>query len=62
MTADDFISLSKKGSQNLAEAKNLIYRLIKVDDEDYFSYPEDTRTDRVCVWIEKGKVSKAEIK
>ena len=64
MKADDFISLSKKGAQNLAEAKNFIFRLIKVDDEDYLSYPKDDETlaDRVCVWIEKGKVVKAEIR
>ena len=58
MNESDFLGLTKKGAQNLAEARNLIFRLIKVDGEDFLSYPEDSRTDRVCVEIENGKVAK----
>lgn len=61
MNADTFVGLTKKGAQNLAEASNLIFRLIKVDGADYLTYPEDTREDRVCVEIENGKVTKATI-
>lgn len=60
-TANDFIGLTKKDSQNLAEASNLIYRLIRVDSEKYLEYPEEKRNDRVCVEIDSGKVSKASI-
>jgi len=57
--ATDFIGLSKKSAQDLAEKRSLIFRLIRVDEEDFFSYPEDHMTDRVCVEIDKGKVTKA---
>lgn len=58
MKAEDFLGLTKKGSQDKAEAKNLIFRLIRVDDKSFFSYPDadKLRTDRVCVEIEKGQV------
>lgn len=61
MEATQFIGLSKKGAQNLSEIKNLIFRLISVDGEPFFSMPEDSRTDRVCVVIENNKVVKATI-
>lgn len=51
------MGLTKKGAQNLAEARNLIFRLIKIDGENFLPYPEDTRADRVCVEIENGKVA-----
>lgn len=58
MKAEDFLGLTKKGSQDKAEAKNLIFRLIRVDDKSFFSYPDvdKQRTDRVCIEIEKGQV------
>ena len=59
--ASDFINLSKKAAQNLAEAKYMIFRLISVDGEPFLAYPEDKRDDRVCVEIEKEKVVKASI-
>jgi len=59
MEATDFLGLSKKSAQNLAERKNLIFRLIKVDENNFFDYPEDQREDRVCVEIEKNIVIKA---
>lgn len=61
-TANDFIGQTKKGSQNLAEARGLIFRLIRVDAEDYLAYPEDQRMDRVCVEIDNGKVTKATVR
>jgi len=56
MNKEDFIGLTKKGAQNLAEAKNLIFRLVSVDGENYLGLPEDTISDRVCVILENGKV------
>lgn len=61
MNAEDFVGLTKKGAQNKAESDNLIFRLVKLDGEDYLGLPEDKRTDRVCVEIENGKVVKATI-
>jgi len=61
MKVEDFLGLSKKRAQDLAESKNLIFRLIKIDDENFLSYPEDVRDDRLCVEIEKGQVKKASI-
>ncbi len=62
MNADDFLGMSKKGAQNKAEEKNLIFRLIRVDSEPFLAYPEDTRTDRLCVEIDDGKVTTATIR
>jgi hypothetical protein len=59
--AEKYLNLPKKEAQNLAEKSNIIFRLISVDGEPYFSYPEDERTDRICVEITKGKVSKATV-
>jgi hypothetical protein len=59
--AEQFKGLSKKQAQQLAEIKNLIFRLIIVDGEQFFSMPEDQRDDRVCVEIENGQVVKASI-
>ena len=52
------LGLSKKMAQDKAEGKNLIFRLIRIDGENYFPYPDDKRGDRVCVEIDGGKVSK----
>lgn len=59
LKSEDFLGLTKKGAQDKAEAKNLIFRLIRKDGENFFSYPNDTRADRVCVEIDKGAVTKA---
>lgn len=56
---EKFLNLPKRDAQNLAERNNLIFRLISVDGEPYFPYPEDQRADRVCVEVEKNKVVKA---
>ncbi len=61
MKAEDFIGMTKKGSQNKAEEANLIFRLIRIDSEPFLPYPEDVRDDRLCVEIENGKVVKASI-
>lgn len=53
-----FLGLSKKGAQNLAEKKNLIFRLIDVDGEEFFPEPTEKVNDRICIWITSGKVSK----
>jgi hypothetical protein len=64
VSSDMFLNLSKQSAQNLAEAKNMIFQLVSIDGESFFSYPdseEPVRTDRVYVEIEKGKVVKASI-
>lgn len=61
MDANDFIGLSKKRAQDLAEAKYMIFRLISVDGEAFLPYPDDKRDDRICCEIEKSKVVKATI-
>ena len=61
MQAQDFLGMTKKDAQNRAEESNLIFRLIRVDGEIFFAYPEDVRTDRLCVEIDDGKVSVARI-
>lgn len=58
---DKFIGLTKKQAQNKAEAMNLIFRLIRIDQEKYFEYPEDVRTDRICIEIDNTFVTKAKI-
>lgn len=58
MKTEDYIGLTKKAAQNRAEERNLIFRLIRVDEKAMFDYPEDTRDDRVCVEVEGGKVVK----
>lgn len=57
--SSDFVGMTKKGAQNLAEEQNLIFRLVSVDGERFLGYPEDIREDRVCVEIENGKVTRA---
>jgi hypothetical protein len=56
-----FLGLTKKRSQDLSEAKNLVYRLVRIDDEEFLGYPKDMRDDRVCVVIENGVVVEATI-
>lgn len=62
MDTSKFVGMEKRQAQNKAEQENMIFRLIRVDDKNFFAYPEDTRTDRLCVEIDKGCVSKATIK
>lgn len=45
----EFIGRSKKSAQDLAEQYNLIFYLVKENGNDYLPYPEDVRTDRICV-------------
>ncbi len=58
MKSEDYLGLTKKAAQNKAEQQNLIFRLIRINDKLYFDYPEDTRSDRVCVEIDNDKVVK----
>jgi len=60
-TPEEFIGVSKHKAQDLAEYKSLVFRLVSVDGEVFLGYPEDVRTDRICVEIEKGKVVTATI-
>ncbi len=57
--ADKYLGLPKKDAQNLAEKQSIIFRLIRVDDRNILPYPEDVRTDRICVEVENNKVAKA---
>lgn len=59
MKAEDFVGLTKKTAQNKAEECNYIFRLIRIDNEPFLSWPEDVRTDRLCVEIDNGKVTTA---
>ena len=61
MDASVFLGLSKKRAQDVAEGKNMIFRLIRIDGESFYGYPEDKREDRVCIEIDKGAVTKASI-
>lgn len=61
VSSKDFLGLTKKGAQNLAEAKNLIFRLVSVDGEKFLGWPEDILDDRICVELVDGKVAKARI-
>ena len=57
-----YIGMGKRQAQNKSELDNLIFRLIRVDAENFLSYPEDVREDRICIEIDKDKVSKATIR
>lgn len=61
LDAAQFIEKSKKGAQDLAERKGLLFRHIRTDQNNLMSYPEDVRTDRICIEIDNGKVTKATI-
>lgn len=58
MKQEDFIGLTKKMAQDKAEGRNMIFRLIRVDKNNFFDYPKDERTDRVCIEIDDAKVTK----
>ena len=61
MDTNSFIGLSKKSAQNKAETLGLLFHLIRIDEENYFNYPDEKRTDRICIEIDKAQVSKATI-
>ncbi len=54
-----FKGMGKRAAQNLAEAKNLIFRMVSVDGVDVLGKPSETMTDRVCVVMAKDKVEDA---
>lgn len=60
--ASKYIGLPKKAAQNQADRDNLMYFLIRIDDKDYFPYPDDDRDDRLCVEIENRVIVKATIR
>lgn len=59
---NQFVGLGKRAAQNKAEFLNLSFHLIRVDKENFFSYPDDTRADRICIEIDEGRVSRAKIR
>jgi len=62
MDSNVFLGLSKKRGQDLAESLNVVFQLIRIDQEEYFSYPsEQERSDRVFIEIEQGKIVKATV-
>ena len=62
MDANIFIGLSKKRAQDLAESLNVVFQLVRIDQDQFFTYPsEQERSDRVFVEIESGKVISAKI-
>jgi hypothetical protein len=56
-TASEFLGMSKHRAQDLAEYRSFVFRLVSIDGEKYLGYPEDVRTDRVCVEIVNGKIT-----
>lgn len=61
MSEQEYIGLTKKNAQNKAERENLIFRLIRIDNEKFLDYPTDIRTDRICVEFDGGLVVKASL-
>lgn len=61
MNAKDFLGLTKKRAQDLAEKQGMIFRLIRIDQNAFFDYPEELIEDRICVEIDSGQVTKAVI-
>ena len=57
--ANDFLGLTKKRAQDKAEALSLVFRLMRIDEEQFLPYPEDNFPDRICVEIDKSVVTKA---
>jgi len=57
----EYIGLGKKSAQNLAERDNYIFHLIRIDDKNFFEYPseDESRGDKICIEIDKGKVVSA---
>ena len=60
MNSEQFLGLTKKDAQSLADKMDLIFRLIRIGDKDFFSYPEEEgRGDIICVELDNSKVTKA---
>lgn len=59
---DSFLGLSRRMGYDRAEKLNLIFRLIRIGNEQFMDYPEDVRTDRVCAEIDAGAITKATIR
>jgi hypothetical protein len=62
MNSEQFLGLGKKDAQNLADRMNLIFRLIRIGEKEFFTYPEgEGRGDVVCIEMDNLKVTKAVI-
>lgn len=59
--APDFVGMGKRPAQNLAEKRNLTFRLVSADGELMLGWPDDFQPDRVCCVVEDAKVVQAEI-
>lgn len=59
MDVKEFIGLTKKSAQNKADAMSLTFRLIRIDNQEFFKMPEEAREDRICIEIDRGEVTKA---
>ena len=54
-----YIGLGKRRAQNLAEADNLVFRLVSSNGEVILGRPDDVQPDRLCVVIEGDQVKEA---
>ena len=59
--AKKYLGLTKKRAQDLAEADNLIFRLIRIDERNFFGYPDYFNGQNLCIEIEKSVVVKSTI-
>ena len=60
MSSEKFLGLGKKAAQDLADRMNLIFRLIRIGDKDFFKYPDGEGSgDIICVELDNSKVTKA---
>lgn len=58
---EQFIGLTKKRAQDLADKNNLIFWLVRIDGVDFLGEPKDIRDDRICVELNKCEIIKATI-
>lgn len=58
----EYIGMEKRAAQNKAEKQNLIFRLVSVDGRKMLGMPEDQCPDRICITIDNGVVSSAEMR
>lgn len=54
-----YIGLGKRRAQNLAEADNLIFRLVSANGEVILGKPDNVQADRLCVVVENDQVKEA---
>ncbi len=63
MKSDIFLGKTKKGAQDTAEKHNMIFRLIRIDQDNFCAYPDtdDICDARVSIEIDNGKVTHARL-